>query len=122
VLSAGTAAVLFLIPRPGFSVTLVPGGVRVIGGAAGPVRPALGEEAVIVAWPTSAGTLRADIYTSDARPVRALDMEADGTAAVGLRWDGRDSGGAPVPPGVYRVLVSGPGLPRGRALAVLVDR
>ena len=99
-----------------------PGGVHVLGGKDGVIRPRRGEEAIILVWPTAAGKLQMHIFDSEGRLVRDIMQYTSGGRPEQVRWDCRDSTGVLVVPGAYYLFVKGPGITRKGTLPVLVAR
>jgi hypothetical protein len=86
------------------------GEVKVVGGIRGYLNPKNGERATLLVRPATPGEIRIRIYDERGR----LVYENTGTAAGGrtevLHWNGTDTSGAQVPPGLYPVIVEGPGI------------
>ena len=69
--------------------------------------PFRGRVAIASGSKVASGVLR--VYAEDGRLVRSLNATKSAGRVLRLTWDGRDSRGRPVPPGVY-VVEAGPGL------------
>lgn len=106
--------------RAGFRVDpLEPGRVRVVGGPRGWVNPGRGEDATIQVRPTAPGRVTILIHDERGVLVRDLSREVAVDRTDVIRWDGRDAAGRPVPPGLYPVLVDGPGVRARETLPVV---
>lgn len=70
--------------------------------------PAAGAVHVELALP-AAGPVRAEVFDTNGRRVRLLADRSFAAGAHTLEWDGRDAGGAAMPPGVYFARVEAAG-------------
>lgn len=83
---------------------------QAVGGVNGYVQPALGERAAITFRPSGAGLVTVRIYTLAGRLVRELTLAGSAGRTDTIFWDASDASGNPVPPGVYPLIVEGPGI------------
>ena len=101
------------------ALSLTPTGtVVIIGGPTGPIDPTLGQQVAITVWPSGAGTITVRIYDMGGTLVRTM-MASTGGGGVTFYWNGRDNGGAIVPPGGYPIQILGPGVNKTDMLGVL---
>jgi len=90
--------------------TVPPGKVKVFGGAQGWLEPASGVPARLIVHPTGAGTITTRIYDLKGRLLLERETASAGDEESTVEWDGTDAKGDRVPPGVYPVAVTGPGV------------
>jgi len=95
------------------------GKVKIVGGIRGYIDPKRGEQAVIQVRPTGPGTIRVRIYNEQGVLIKEITQETSGRGVEPLHWNGTDSSGAQVPPGLYPVIIEGPGVKAKDKLAVL---
>jgi hypothetical protein len=96
----------------GISGTSASGGgsVKITGGSRGFIQPAAGEPAAIAVTTVTPGFVTVRISDRSGALVRDLSGYAGGGRPEVFRWNGTDSAGNPVAPGIYLVTVDGPGL------------
>ena len=94
-----------------------PGGIFVKAGSRGYVQP--GSSALIQVGATDAGQVSVRIYNRQGMVVRELFSYATGEGIVEFTWDGMSSSGTYATPGVYLVVVDGPGVHAKEKLAVV---
>lgn len=102
----------------------VGGSVRIIGGLHGTLSLLGGGEsvrdrAVIAVRATGAGEVSARLYDRAGRLVREFSGIGSAGRPVIFEWDGRDRAGRDVAPGIYSVLISGPGVKARERIAVV---
>ncbi len=68
--------------------------------------------------PNSAGEVKVRIYDMQGALVREMTAQYKGTGMEVLQWNGTDSSGKQVPPGLYPVFVEAPGIKYRDKLAV----
>lgn len=98
---------------------LSPGGPRVTvsGGVRGYVGP--GSAAKIEVFTLRSGEIDVRIFDQRGKLVREVTSYTGGGRTEMIRWDGTDSAGAAVVPGVYQVFVNAPGVQVKDKLAVV---
>ena len=96
-----------------------PGGIFVKAGSRGYVQPGSGADALIQVGATDSGQVSLRVYNRQGMVVRELFSYATGEGIVEFTWDGTSSSGAAVTPGVYLVVVDGPGVHAKEKLAVV---
>jgi len=98
---------------------VAPGGIQVVGGARGYINPEKGEQATIIVIPESSGPIEAGIYDMRGMAVRRISFPGVAGRTNSIVWDGRNSAGVLVAPGVYPVIVKGQGLRAQQRIGVL---
>ncbi len=101
----------------GFQVS--EGEVKVQGGADGYINPARQEEAILFFHSAQAGSARWTIYNRMGQEVYSASKDAQGGTTDNLRWNGRDSAGSRVSPGLYIFTMSAPGIRKTGKLIVI---
>ncbi len=94
------------------------GEVTITGGIRGYLRPG-GDPATIEVNVVEAGEIDVRIYDQRGRLVRKIRNHASGGRVETMLWDGTDSSGSAVVPGVYQVFVQGPGIQAKEKIAVV---
>jgi len=95
------------------------GEVKIIGGIRGYVDPKQGQMATIQVSTSGPGEIAIKIYSQQGTLVRELRQDARGKGKQVLHWDGNDSSGKPVKPGIYLAHIKGPGVNTSEKLAVV---
>ncbi len=95
------------------------GKVKIVGGIRGYINPKRGEQATILVRPTGAGEIRVRIYDEEGTLVKEITTSTSGGQTEVLQWNGTDSTGAPVTPGLYPILIQGPGINYRDTLVVI---
>jgi len=91
----------------------------IVGGLRGYINLQRGESATIMVKPAANGRFRARIYDMAGGLVWDRSITARASATEVIQWDGKDSTGNAVPPGLYPVLVEAPGVNYRDKLAVV---
>jgi uncharacterized repeat protein (TIGR01451 family) len=87
-----------------------PEGVKIVGGVRGYINPKNGESATFLVRPSSAGEIHIRIFNEEGMLVQELKQTTNGGHTETLQWNATDSSGKTVVPGLYPVLVEGPGI------------
>jgi len=103
----------------GSAANATTGSVKITGGSRGFIQPAAGEPAAIAVTTVTPGFVTVRIFDRAGSLVRDLSGYAGGGRAEVFRWNGTDSAGNPVAPGIYMVTVDGPGVQAKERIAVV---
>jgi len=106
-------------PPPPPGEDLEAGTVKIVGGIRGYLDPKRGEQATILVRPTGAGNIRLRIYDQQGVLIREITQATGGGHTEVLHWDGKDTSGSFVAPGVYPIFIEGPGIRARDKLAVM---
>ncbi|MEK7476492.1 MAG: hypothetical protein AAB152_12795 [Candidatus Coatesbacteria bacterium] len=122
---ACSSAAAITISAPGSATPVTPpepvntGEVKVVGGIRGYLNPKNGERATLLVRPATPGEIRIRIYDERGRLVYENTSAAAGGRTEVLHWNGTDTSGARVPPGLYPVIIEGPGIQyKGKLIVV----
>ena len=94
------------------------GSVKIVGGLRGYVDPKRGEQATIQVRPASPGKVRVRICNQAGRLIADLAGETSSDGTI-IHWDGKDSTGIEVSPGIYAVYVKAPGIDTVEKIVIL---
>ena len=110
-------------PNPALCNEPDAGTVKIVGGVRGyldPRSPATqGRHTTVLVKPTGAGEIRMRIYNQRGVLIREVTEPTSGGNMETLFWDGKDSSGVTVAPGIYPVLIEGPGIRVRDKIAVI---
>ncbi len=95
-----------------------PGGIFVKAGSRGYVEPGSGSARIEV-YAMESGQVSVRVYNRSGQVVRELFSYATDKGIVEFTWDGLTSAGSPAAPGVYLLVVDGPGVHAKEKLAVV---
>ena len=95
------------------------GQVKIVGGVRGYINPKRGEHSTILIRTGGSGLITIRIYDMRGVLIREMTRVSDGTGMDVMHWDGCDSTGRYVAPGLYPVVITGPGVHATDRLAVL---
>jgi len=99
------------------------GTVKIVAGVRGyldPRSPATqGRHTTVLVKATGAGEIRMRIYNQRGVLIREVTTSTSGGNMETLFWDGKDASGVTVAPGIYPVLIEGPGIRARDKIAVI---
>jgi len=119
VLWSAAGQVSFDLAATPMGPSLAPGQVKIVGGTRGYINPNRNEQATILARPTGPGELRIRIYDVEGVMVAEVSKPVFGNTVEVIQWNGRGRSGTPATPGLYPIVVEGPGVRHKDVLVVV---
>jgi len=95
------------------------GTVKIVGGIRGYLDPKRGEQSTILVRATGIGEIVVRIYDQRGVLIRKITKATGGGHTEVLHWDGKDTSGSFVAPGIYPIFIEGPGIRARDKLAVM---
>lgn len=86
------------------------GKVKIVGGIRGYINPKRGEQSTILIRPETAGEIVVRIYDQEGVLVWTESLMTTGGHTEVVQWRGVDSAGREMPPGLYPILITAPGI------------